>query len=70
MIQPSVSIPLVNVSKCLCPRCPVQVSSACVSNKPTELKDSLNKHPLKREDIPGVYCTTGTATCADIKVEQ
>ena len=71
-MQTGVSVHFVstNVTKCQCPRCPVQISSACVNRKIIEIKETLNKHPLKREDIPGVYCATGTATCTDIKVEQ
>jgi hypothetical protein len=71
-MQTSVSIAFVNVNatKCLCPRCPVQLSSNCVNGKITKLKENLNKHPLIREDIPGVYCATGTATCTDIKTEH
>ena len=71
-MQIGISIPFVtvNVSKCLCPRCSVQLSSNCVSSKVVEFKDTLNKHPLNREDIPGVYCSTGAASCKDIKLEQ
>ncbi len=71
-MQAGVSIPFVtvNVSKCLCQRCPVQLSSSCVSSKITEFKVTLSKLPLRREDIPGVYCSTGIATCTDIKIEQ
>ena len=67
-----VSIPFVsvNVEKCLCPRCPVQLSSACVNSKIIDMKNALNKHPLKRDEIPAVYCATGTATCTDINVEE
>jgi hypothetical protein len=72
MMQSSVSIPFVNVNviKCLCPRCPVQISSTCVNSKITVLYDALIKHPLQREDIPCVYCATGVATCPDIIVEK
>jgi hypothetical protein len=71
-MQANVLIPLVhvNVGKCLYLRCPVQLSSACVSHKITELKEALNKQPLRPEDIPGVYCATGIAASTDIKVEQ
>jgi hypothetical protein len=71
-MQVNVSIPFIhiNFSKCWCLRCPVQLSSACVSRKITELKEALNKQPLRLEDIPGVYCATGMAICTDIKVEQ
>ena len=72
MVQAGVSVPFVNtnVNKCLCPRCPVQISSACVNSKIITLKEVLSKHPLQREDIPAVYCATGITTCIDIKVEN
>ena len=70
-MQTGVSVHFVgsNVTKCLCPRCPVQTSSSCVSSKVIGLKDALNQQPLRREDIPGVYCATGMAICADLKME-
>ena len=71
-MQAKVTIPFVhvNVDKCLYLRCPVQLSSACVSRKITELKEALNKQPSRPENIPGVYCATGIATSTHIKVEQ
>jgi len=70
-MQTGVSVHFVstNVSKCQCSRCPVQISSSCVSSKSAEINEAMNKHPLVREDIPGVYCATGAATCADIRPE-
>lgn len=59
-----------NATRCMCPRCPVQAKSACVSGKVAGIKDALKRNPLKREDIPGVYCSTGTATCQDINTKQ
>ena len=71
-MQTSISIPFIstNATKCLCLRCSLQLTSICVNAKVTELKQSLDKHPLMREDILGVYCATGTATCEDINKEQ
>ncbi len=60
----------VNVSKCMCPKCPVQTKSSCVSGKMSKIGDALKKTPLKPEDIPGVYCSTGKATCQDIGTMQ
>ena len=59
-----------NVGKCMCPKCPVQTKSQCVSGKLASIKDALAKSPLIREDIPGVYCATGTATCTDLDPKQ
>jgi hypothetical protein len=47
-MQTGISIPFasVNVRKCLCTRCPVQISSKCISSKILKIKDALNKYPL------------------------
>lgn len=59
-----------NVTKCMCPRCPVQGKSQCVSGKMSAIQKSLKSPTLKREDIPGEYCATGTASCDDIDTKQ
>ena len=59
-----------NVGKCLCPKCPVQSKSKCVSEKLGTISHALSKSPLLREDIPGVYCSTGKATCQDLDTTQ
>lgn len=58
------------VGKCQCPKCPVQAKSTCVSEKLGAINNALSKTPLLREDIPGVYCSTGTATCQDLDPSQ
>jgi Protein of unknown function (DUF2769) len=65
-----VSFSATNVGKCLCPKCPVQSKSKCVSGKLGTIADALAKNPLNREDIPGLYCSTGNATCQDIDPTQ
>ena len=59
-----------NVGKCQCPKCPVQSKSKCVSEKLGTISHGLSKSPLLREDIPGVYCSTGKATCQDLDPTQ
>jgi hypothetical protein len=59
-----------NVGTCLCPKCPVQAKSQCVSGKLTTIGQALSKSPLNREEIPGLYCSTGTATCKDLDPTQ
>ncbi len=59
-----------NINKCMCPRCPVQGKSQCASSKLSTIKDALKARPLKREDIPSVYCATGIATCSDLDTKQ
>lgn len=70
VISSKVSFTASNVGKCMCPKCPVQAKSQCVSDKLTSIKDALAKTPLIREDIPGVYCSTGAATCKDLDPKQ
>jgi hypothetical protein len=69
-ISPKVSFTASNIGKCMCPKCPVQAKSECVSGQLKTISASLAKKPLIREDIPGVYCSTGTATCTDLDPQQ
>ncbi len=55
-----------SVRRCICPSCPVQAESECVTTKTSESKSAMQMDPLRREDIPGVYCSTGVAACGDI----
>ncbi len=66
--QTAVRVPFIaaNVGKCMCPKCPVQSKSSCVAGKLSTIEAALKANPLKKEDIPGVYCSTGKATCTDI----
>lgn len=59
-----------NITKCVCGKCPVQAKSQCVSGKMAGIQKALAATPLKREDIPGLYCSTGTATCKDLDPKQ
>jgi len=58
------------VGRCLCPVCPVQTKSSYVSNLKKNLPSALSKSPLQPQDIPGLYCSTGKATCTDIDPSQ
>ncbi len=69
-ISAKVPFSTANVGKCMCPQCPVQSKSQCAAGKLATIKDALAKKPLSREDIPGVYCSTGTATCNDLDPSQ
>lgn len=59
-----------NVNKCLCPKCPVQRNSQCVSHKMLKIEYALDLNPLEHEEIPGEYCAAGTATCQDIDTSR
>lgn len=61
-----------NIMKCMCPRCPVQTGSQCINEKLgklDEVMESVGKAPEPRE-VPGVYCSTGAATCKDLNPSQ
>ncbi len=63
-----------NIERCMCSECPVQTGSQCVSQKLESSKEEMKhlgagKVP-KPENVPGIYCSTGTATCRDIDTSQ
>jgi len=49
---------------------PLQPKSKCVGGKPAKIKEALSKSSMNREEIPGIYCSTGIATCSDIGAKQ
>lgn len=58
-----------NIQRCLCPGCPVQAKSDCVMDKLKKLKSQKGETP-DPEDVPGVYCATGKATCENLDPNQ
>jgi hypothetical protein len=59
-----------NVKKCRCPVCPVQHNSQCTKDKLSKLNEALKESPLNPKNIPGQYCSQGTATFSDIDTKQ
>ncbi len=71
-----------NIGKCQCPACPVQAKSGCAMGKLDDLKKTMASDPPETavateqevishpERVPGVYCSTGKATCTDIDTSQ
>lgn len=59
-----------NINRCKCPQCPVQADSKCVKDKYDNLKKEMDILPADEvpepDDVPGVYCSTGKATCKDL----
>lgn len=53
-----------NISKCICPGCPVQLKSECSRKK------MVLKNPTRPEDIPKLYCSSGIAACKDLDAKQ
>jgi len=72
MVQRVSKVPftLDSVGKCQCLECPVQSKSQCVIEAKAQLNEALKKTPLNHEEVPGVYCAAGSATCTDLDPEQ
>ena len=71
-ISGEVKVPyaITNIERCMCPKCPVQANSACTLDKIGNLKNemkSLGKNEAPEpQKVPGVYCSSGIATCTDL----
>ena len=63
-----------NINRCRCPECPVQADSQCAQNKIKNFKQKMENAPAGEvpdpENIPGVYCSEGSAPCEDLNVER
>jgi len=63
-----------NIMKCICTRCPVQSRSRCVKEKLANAQELMKQRGTammpKPEDVPGLYCASGVATCKDIDTKQ
>jgi Protein of unknown function (DUF2769) len=59
-----------NIKKCMCSECPVQADSKCVKEKLENLKRELEGarevDVPEPKSVPGIYCSTGKATCQDL----
>lgn len=60
-----------NVAKCLCTTCPVQGTSDCVKGKVKKIQEMMAEDVdiatiIEPNDVPGVYCANGKATCTDL----
>lgn len=61
-----------NITRCMCPGCPVQAHSKCAQQKLGKLDEVMKSagKGLKSEDVPAVYCSTDVATCKDLDFRQ
>ena len=80
----SVQFTMDNVMKCQCGSCPVQGESQCAIDKmrsmksmmPADPSGGLEAQPMgqmmapRPEMVPGMYCSTGTASCGDLDFMQ
>jgi hypothetical protein len=63
-----------NFKKCMCPKCPVQTISKCSKDKldnfANGLENARKEDVLEPQNVPGVYCSTGKATCQDLNPKK
>ncbi len=71
-----VKVPYVvsNIERCMCPQCPVQAKSVCaqekIGNLQNEMKNLKEGEVPEYQKVPGIYCSTGKATCRDLDPNQ
>ncbi|MDY0385754.1 MAG: DUF2769 domain-containing protein [Methanolobus sp.] len=63
-----------NIERCMCSVCPVQADSKCAQDKLESSKKMMadlsgNDVPAAG-DVPGIYCSTGKATCQDLDPDK
>jgi hypothetical protein len=57
------------VANCMCPTCPVQAKSKCAQDQLAQFGQAVcNTKPMKKEQTPTSYCSTGKATCTDLNL--
>lgn len=63
-----------NAMTCICTKCPVQTASACATDKVARLTAVMRSGTMQgmpsAADVPGLYCSTGAATCDDLARAQ
>ncbi len=63
-----------NIKKCMCPKCPVQTDSKCSMDKLDNfvrgLENAQEEDVPEPQNVPGVYCSTGKATCQDLNPKK
>ncbi len=63
-----------NIEKCMCSLCPVQADSKCaqdkLQNSKKEMENISSEGVPNPKDVPGIYCSTGKATCQDLDFDR
>ncbi len=59
-----------NAKKCRCWECPVQGDSQCIKQNSDKMGDVLTTTYFLPEIVPGLYCSSGVATCDDIDTSR
>ena len=72
--ESKVPFTLGNIKRCMCPKCPVQADSKCAMDKLNNLVKGLESAregvAPEPQNVPGVYCSTGKATCQDLNPQK
>lgn len=55
-----------NVKKCICWQCPVQKDSKCIRHNEEIMGEVMATKHFQPEIVPGLYCSSGEASCKDI----
>jgi hypothetical protein len=64
-----------NAILCICTKCPTQAESICAGTKVREMEEMMAKGMPEGmmpppADLPGLYCSTGAATCKDLDLTK
>ena len=65
-----------NGMRCICTDCPVEKASQCAIDKKAILMEKMGimgeekMEMPTREELAGLYCSSGKATCTDLKVNE
>jgi len=74
-----VAFTMENGMKCICSKCPVQAGSPCAQEKigkmmkadpPKGMAAQMTMQMPAPAEVPGLYCSTGKATCTDLNFKQ
>ncbi len=55
-----------NAKKCICWECPVQADSQCIKQNSEKMGEVMATKFFQPEIVPGLYCSSGAASCKDI----
>ncbi len=59
-----------NAKKCICWQCPVQADSACIKANSEKMGEVMKTKFFTPDVVPGLYCSSGAASCGDIKTDR
>ncbi len=60
----------VEAKKCICWQCPVQTKSECIKRNAEKMGEVMTTRYFKPEIVPGLYCSSGVASCKDLDFTQ